>query len=107
MEKSSFEDKALTVKKETKVVKAKKKKQKIKTITAGKTKSESIPAKNEEEVDDDVEEKNESTTSPENTTILNILTKKISNYAIQNDLSTEYCFLVDMSLPSGRNRFFD
>ena len=106
MEKSSFEDKALTVKKETKVVKAKKKKQKIKTTTSGKTKAESIPAKNEEESDQDEEEKNESTTSPENTTILNILTKKISNYAIQNDLSTEYCFLVDMSLPSGRNRFF-
>jgi len=106
MEKSSFEDKALAVKKETKVVKAKKKKQKIKTTTTGKTKAEGITAKNEEEVDEDVEEKNESTTSPENTTILNILTKKISNYAIQNDLSTEYCFLVDMSLPSGRNRFF-
>jgi len=106
MEKSSFEDKALTVKKETKVVKAKKKKQKIKTTTSGKTKAESIPAKNEEESDQDEEEKNESTTSPENTTILNILTKKISNYAIQNELSTEYCFLVDMSLPSGRNRFF-
>jgi hypothetical protein len=107
MEKSSFENKPLAVKKETKVVKAKKKKQKVKTTTAGKTKAESIPAKNEEDVDDeDVEEKNESTTSPGNTTILNILTKKINNYAIQNDLSTEYCFLVDMSLPSGRNRFF-
>ncbi len=54
----------------------------------------------------DDEEKEESTISPENTTIINILTKKINNYAIQNDLSTEYCFLVDMSLPSGRNRFF-
>jgi len=106
MEKSSFENKSLAVKKETKVVKAKKKKQKIKTTTSGKTKAESIPAKNEEESDQDEEEKNESTTSPENTTILNILTKKISNYAIQNELSTEYCFLVDMSLPSGRNRFF-
>ena len=30
----------------------------------------------------------------------------MNNYAIQNDMSTDYCFLVDMSLPSGRNRFF-
>jgi len=106
MEKSSFENKPLVVKKETKLVKPKKKKQKIKTITAGKTNAETILAKNEEQEDEDVDEKKESTTSPENTTILNILTKKINNYAIQNDLSTDYCFLVDMSLPSGRNRFF-
>ena len=100
MEKSSFENKPLAVKKEAKVVKPKKKKQKIKTVTAGKTKTETIPEKNEEE------EEEEPTTSPGNTTIVNILTKKITNYAIQNDLSTEYCFLVDMSLPSGRNRIF-
>ena len=100
MEKSSFENKPLAVKKEAKLVKPKKKKPKIKTITAGKTKTETIPPKNEEEV------KEEPPSSPENTTIINILSKKITNYAIQNDLSTEYCFLVDMSLPSGRNRFF-
>jgi len=104
MEKSSFENKPLAVKKTTKLVKPKKKKTKIKTATAGKTKTESIPAKNEEE--EEVEEKEEPATSPENTTFISILTKKINNYAIQNDLSTEYCFLVDMSLPSGRNRFF-
>ena len=102
MEKSSFENKPLAVKKERKAVKPKKKKPKIKTATAGKTKAETIPENNEEEED----EKEEPTTSPENTTIVNILTKKITNYAIQNDLSTEYCFLVDMSLPSGRNRIF-
>ena len=102
MEKSSFENKPLAVKKEAKVVKQKKKKQKIKTVTPGKTKAETMVEKNEEE-----EEENEApTTSPGNTTIINILTKKITNYAIQNDLSTDYCFLVDMSLPSGRNRIF-
>ena len=100
MGKSSFENKPLAVKKETKLVKPKKKKPKIKTTTAGKTKAETTPIKNEEK------EEERPTTSPENTTIINILTKKINNYAIQNDLSTEYCFLVDMSLPSGRNRFF-
>ena len=103
MEKADFENKPLAVKKETKVVKTKKKKPKIKTATTGKTKIETIPAKDEEEED---EEEDEPVTSTENTTIVNIITKKINNYAIQNDLSTEYCFLVDMSLPSGRNRFF-
>ena len=99
MEKSSFENKPLNVKKETKIVKSKKKKQKIKTGTIEKTKDETIPVKNNEEV-------KETPAIPENTAIINILTKKVNNYAIQNDMSTEYCFLVDMSLPSGRNRFF-
>src|SRR6187402_3807137 len=85
MGKSSFENKPMAVKKESKVVKPKKKKQKIKTTTAGKTKAETIPAKNEEE--EEIEEKEKPTTSSENTTIQNILTKKIDNYAIQNDLS--------------------
>ena len=98
MEKSSFENKPLTVKKETKIVKSKKKKQKIKTGTIEKTKDETIPVNNEEE--------KETPAASENTAIINILTKKVNNYAIQNDMSTEYCFLVDMSLPSGRNRFF-
>ena len=100
MEKSSFDNKPLVVKKETKVVKLKKKKPKIKTATTEKTKKEITPISNKEE-----EEKVTSVAS-ENTAIRNILTQKVNNYAIQNDLSTEYCFLVDMSLPSGRNRFF-
>jgi hypothetical protein len=100
MGKSSFENKPLVVKKESKAVKPKKKKQKIKTSATNKAKSESTSIENRDD------EREEPTTSPENTTIINILTKKINNYALQNDLSTEYCFLVDMSLPSGRNRFF-
>src|SRR6187551_1295960 len=51
-------------------------------------------------------EKKETPVASENNAIVNILTKKVNNYAIQNDMSTDYCFLVDMSLPSGRNRFF-
>lgn len=97
MEKSSFENKPLAVKKETRVVKSKKKKQKVKIETTEKNEPISI--------DNDKKEK-EVPASSENTTIINILTKKVNNYAIQNDMSTEYCFLVDMSLPSGRNRFF-
>lgn len=100
MNTSSFDNKPIAVKKETKVAKPKKKKQKIKTTSTQKTKAEPVVSKNEE---DEIEEP---TSAPENTTIVNILTKKITNYAIQNDLSTEYCFLVDMSLPSGRNRMF-
>jgi hypothetical protein len=98
MEKSSFENKPLAVKKETKVVKSKKKKPKIKTVTSEKTKTDPIPIKKEDD--------KAASTSSENAAIRNILTQKVNNYAIQNNLSTEYCFLVDMSLPSGRNRFF-
>jgi len=42
----------------------------------------------------------------ESSSIMNILAKKVNNYAIENGYSTEYCFLVDMSIPSGRKRFF-
>ncbi len=97
MEKSSFENKPIAVKKESKAAKSKKKKPKIKTVTTEKTKVEPTPIKEEEKA---------TPPSSENTAIRNILTQKVNNYAIQNDLSTEYCFLVDMSLPSGRNRFF-
>ncbi len=31
---------------------------------------------------------------------------EIAGYADQKGYSTKYCFLIDMSLPSGRNRFF-
>jgi hypothetical protein len=97
MEKSSFENKPVALKKETKVIKSKKKKPKIKTVTTEKSKVEPTPIKEEEKA---------TPPSSENTAMRNILTQKVNNYAIQNDLSTEYCFLIDMSLPSGRNRFF-
>jgi len=99
MEKSSFENKPLAVKKETRVVKSKKKKQKVKIGTTEKIKDEPTIIENEKE-------EKEIPASSENATIINILTKKVNNYAIQNDMSTEFCFLIDMSLPSGRNRFF-
>jgi L,D-transpeptidase-like protein len=97
VENSSFENKPLAVKKEPGVVKSKKKKQKIKSITIEKQKPEADPVEKKEE---------ESSLPSNNTTIINVISNKINNYAIQNDLSTEYCFLIDMSLPSGRNRFF-
>jgi hypothetical protein len=30
----------------------------------------------------------------------------IKNYVAENNFNTEYCFLVDMSIPDGKNRFF-
>jgi hypothetical protein len=31
---------------------------------------------------------------------------QLKKYSLSNNYSAEYCFLLDMSLPSGRNRFF-
>lgn len=101
MEKSSF-DKPIALKKEkkdSKPLKIKKKKTVNKTTRTDNSKTEPLPVKNEED--------EENVTGPqEKTAIRNILVSKINNYAVQNDMSTDYCFLVDMSLPSGRNRFF-
>ena len=41
-----------------------------------------------------------------NMVLLNVFAKNLKNYAIQNHYSTKYCFLIDMSMPSGSNRFF-
>ena len=70
MEKSSFENKPLAVKKETKVVKTKKKKQKIKIGTTEKTKNETITDKRQGR------RKRRTGNINENTAIINILTKK-------------------------------
>lgn len=41
-----------------------------------------------------------------NTSALISRANGINNYAAKNDYSTKYCFLIDMSIASGRNRFF-
>ena len=41
-----------------------------------------------------------------NTSPLISRANEINNYATRNGYSTKYCFLIDMSLESGRNRFF-
>lgn len=84
---------AVTKEKKSKPVKTKKKKEKKKTVQASKSKSGQIS----EPV---------TTTSPVNTTIRSIIINKATDYVVQNGLSTEYCFLIDMNQPSGRNRFF-
>jgi hypothetical protein len=99
METSNFENKPISVRKESRVVKSKKKKQNIKIVATENTKNKPAPINKKQE-------EKETAVIPGNTAIINILTKKVNNYAIQNDMSTEYCFLIDMSLPSGRNRFF-
>lgn len=99
MEKSDFENKPLALKKEARIVKTKKKKTKIKPSTVIKMNDKELP----EQID---EPEVKQTSSVNNTAIFNILSKKINDYALQNDMSTEYCFLIDMSLPSGKNRFF-
>jgi len=104
MEKSSDEKPVVAenVKKAPKTTKAKvKKKPKIKSSSEV-YKSNDKPSPAEEDDDDE----KSTTTVAENTTIVNVLTNKVNNYALENNMSTDYCFLVDMSLPSGRNRFF-
>ena len=82
--------------------KSKKKKKTLKRTPVTDAEPKVLAAKTEEEEDDD----DEKPASSGNLTIMNVVTSKINNYAIQNGMSTEYCFLVDMSLPSGKNRFF-
>jgi hypothetical protein len=103
MEKSSFEKPVAETKekKAAKPTKAKKKKTTAKNTATDKAKETSSGKDTEEEDDDE-----NTTPSQETTVIRNILLSKVNNYAAQNDMSTEYCFLVDMSLPSGKNRFF-
>jgi hypothetical protein len=100
MEKSSL-DNSLPVekeKKEARIVKAKKKERK-KPILLSKRKSKAAAAKNRST-------ETESTDEDYNVPVMNILADKIDDYAVQNDFSTKYCFFIDMSLPSGRKRFF-
>ena len=37
---------------------------------------------------------------------LNFFGDQANDFASRNGFSTQYCFLIDMSIPSGRNRFF-
>jgi len=83
---------AVTKEKKSKPVKTTKKKEKKKIVLTSKSKPVPIseaPA-----------------TSSVNTTIQSFIINKATDYAVQNGLSTEYCFLIDMNQPSGRNRFF-
>jgi hypothetical protein len=101
VEKSSL-DKSVPAskgKKETRTVKTKKKDRK-KTSFSPKRKKETstvAPVTNETAVSEN---------NSGNSAVMSVLADKVYDFAVKNDLSTEYCFLMDMSLPSGRNRFF-
>ena len=93
---SAQEKKVTPVTKKTKV---QKKKTKSKTAPVYTAKPETNNA--EEETKEE-----QTAASPENVAVRNLIAKKALEYSAKNNLSTDYCFLVDMSLPSGRNRFF-
>lgn len=89
-------------KKETPVAKKtqlQKKKIKGKPAPVKTTKAET--SRQEEETKDE-----QTSASPENVAVRNLIAKRALEYSAKNKLSTDYCFLVDMSLPSGRNRCF-
>ena len=98
--KSNF-DKSLAEskeKKETRLTKPKKKEKKKNTSLNNKkaeTSATNNPAKEAE-----------TPATVENARTIIHLADKINEYAVLNGYSTKLCFLVDMSLPSGRNRFF-
>ncbi len=99
-DKSSI-DTTIAAKKEKKISKpAKSKKKKISTKPKVDKPESSSPNKDEDDDEDRLGE------AGEKAAIRNILASKVNNYAAQHAMSTEYCFLVDMSLPSGKNRFF-
>jgi len=85
-------------KKETRLAKTKKKDKK-RIIIPTKTKKDG-PAVSS------IPDGNETSENTANTTVMSVLGDKAYDYAVNNDLSPEYCFLIDMSLPSGRKRFF-
>ena len=104
IEKSST-DNSLVSAQEKKVIPAKKKTK----VQKKKTKSKTAPvytAKVETNNAEEETKEEQTAASPENVAVRNLIAKKALEYSAKNNLSTEYCFLVDMSLPSGRNRFF-
>lgn len=93
---SALDKKQTPVAKKTKVQK-KKTKSKPAAINTAKIETSSPEVEKKED---------QTSSSPENVAIRNLIAKKALEYSAKSKLSTEYCFLVDMSLPSGRNRFF-
>ena len=106
LEKSSLNNTTPEVKEKTEVHLAKTKKTKKKILPAAKRKHESPSQESETPSQDDQSNEDESSAAPDNSSITNLIARKLNNYAIENGYSTQYCFLVDMSIPSGKKRFF-
>jgi len=99
LEKSSLDKTTPEVKEKTEVHLTKTKKTKKKIIPVPKQKRET-PSQ------DDQSNEEETSSEPANSSMENLLARKANNYAIENGYSTQYCFLVDMSIASGKKRFF-
>jgi len=102
--KNSLDNTTPEVKEKTEVHLAKNKKTKKKILPTAKRKHD-MPSQGSETAEDQSNEEPASP-APDNSSITNLIAKKLNNYAIENGYSTQYCFLVDMSVPSGKKRFF-
>lgn len=92
--------------KEPKIAKAKKKEKK-KTVLVAKKKSKKVSSpRNEGVAVNETRPPEPSKEVAASSPMLNILGDKVVDFAAKNDFSVKYCFLIDMSLPSGRKRFF-
>lgn len=90
-------------------------KEKKQQIASKKTKSQKkkprkkatpITTKKQTSIKEEKAENEQTLLSPQNVAVRNLVAKKALEYSVKNSFSTDYCFLVDLSLPSGRNRFF-
>jgi hypothetical protein len=95
------EDKSIAKTETKKPVKAKKKEKKKKLVSKKQTTAIAGAAPPKAGEKDEEEE-----TTTDNKSMMMVLANKVNVFAAANGYSTKYCFLVDMSLPSGRNRFF-
>ena len=104
-ESSSLEKSATSNQKKEKKYKpfAKKQKKKISPFNKNKNKPVAPP---EPVVKKEKSKEKQITTPAPNMVLLNVFAKNLKNYAVQNKYSTKYCFFIDMSMPSGANRFF-
>jgi len=100
---SSSLEKAVTPSEKTHKVTIKKEKKKYSLFK----KKKNIPTKSPQPVKEKAGKKEKEVVAPApNLVLLNVFAKNVKSYAIQNNYSTKYCFLIDMSMPSGSNRFF-
>jgi len=106
LEKSSLDNTTPEVKEKTEAHLTKTKKTKKKIFPTAKRKHEAASQERETPSQDDQSNEDESSAEPDNSSITNLIARKLNNFAIENGYSTQYCFLVDMSIPSGKKRFF-
>lgn len=104
------EKKAKKEKKPTVVVKTKKREKKKTVAVSPKTDNTIAENNSTKKADNTIAENNatkkaEEPSAVKNAELMNIAFRA-NAFAAKNGLSTKYCFLIDMSVASGRNRFF-